>query len=508
MVGIRNTLDENQLVFSPNATDAEIDPEMSLVIYDENDNVIREIKLAEVNKPELQIGETAAYFGYLERVYIYDDAGNHVIDGNGEYAIRERIYHEPTLAQGDTYLIENGELVIYQAADNSYFGKGVITASQNVLTVPRKSFAIVSRNDEISSLLANGVKVRVQYNLVGEFADVTDALGCADALVLDGDWCEYYDSESYYTTRAPRTLIGQKADGTICLLTMDGRQPEKNFYGTNQQEIDTVLEQLNITDAFLLDGGGSSTFFVRENNKFVIKNSPSDGHQRSVSNGFLIVTDKDESVKLSKIEPQQTAAKFYIDTEKVDERVSKVYLQIDDSNLVPFIDGEVTIARLDSNTEYNYVLYYRTLAGDVIPTTNIGAFKTLKVVPSVSLGEFTSDEDYLYPKIVVDDPDKALLMARITVNNKKYNFDLDDDTKQIKISIPNDATSIDCVINYAYQLGDKEEIVEGELRLNYELPSQGEPAPIKKGCGAKAVYIVGFGSLALIGVILLKRKQY
>ena len=95
-------------------------------------------------------------------------------------------------------------------------------------------------------------------------------------LVDEGVFAPYYDSESYYTTRAPRTIIGSKADGTICLITMDGRQADLGYYGTNQQEFNAFMKYYGISDAVLLDGGGSSTFFVRENNKFVIKNSPSD----------------------------------------------------------------------------------------------------------------------------------------------------------------------------------------------------------------------------------------
>ena len=38
-----------------------------------------------------------------------------------------------------------------------------------------------------------------------------------------------------------KTPIGQKEDGTICLLTMDGRQQYKNMYGTNQQEFNAFL---------------------------------------------------------------------------------------------------------------------------------------------------------------------------------------------------------------------------------------------------------------------------
>ena len=508
LVGVYNTTEEQQLVFSQNATDAEISPNMSLVVYDENDNVVEKIQLEEVNKPELMTGQTAAYFGYLERVYLYDEYGQPVPNNYDEPTIKERIYHEPTLAIGSRYLIEDGELVIYQAAEGTYYGKGVITADSDVDSVPRNSFAIVSNDDHVNSLLATGVKVRVQFDLVGEFAEVTDALGCANPLVENGEWSDYY-SDAYYTIRAPRTLIGQKADGTISLITMDGRQIDKNFYGTNQEEIDTVLEQLGVTDAYLLDGGGSSTFFVRENNSFVIKNSPSDGHQRSVSNAFLVVTEKDESVKVSDIALTQNSATFTLDTENIDPRVIKAYVEMGEQRY-EFVNGSAVINGLNSNTKYSYLVSYQTRGGEVIPTTTIAAFTTLKQVPTVQLGEFTSDEEYLYPKLIINDPDHALMMARIKVNNRNYNYDLDDDTKVLKIAIPKDATSIDCYVSFAYSLGDRQPNVEGELTLNYALPTgNSTDQPAKGGCSCKSgsVYIMSFGGLALALLILLKRKH-
>ena len=139
---------------------------------------------------------------------------------------------------------------------------------------------------------------------------------------------------------------------------------------------------------------------------------------------------------------------------------------------------------------------------------SIAAFTTLKTVPTVSLGEFTSDEEYLYPKIIVNDPDHAVMMARITVNNKKYNFDLDDDTKVVKIGIPKDATEIKCIIDYAYRLGDDEGIEEGRLELNYQIPVNGEDPSKGCSCSVGAAYIVSLGGLALATLIFIKRKHY
>ena len=66
------------------------------------------------------------------------DLDGTLLNSYGEWAIKERIFHAPTLAEGNTYYVIDGEKVIYQANDNSYYGKGKIT---NV------SYSIVSENN-------------------------------------------------------------------------------------------------------------------------------------------------------------------------------------------------------------------------------------------------------------------------------------------------------------------------------------------------------------------------
>ena len=51
-----------------------------------------------------------------------------------------------------------------------------------------------------------------------------------------------------------------------------------------------IFATLGCTEAINLDGGGSSTFIIRdEEGNFDVKNSPSDGGLRSVANGLMVV---------------------------------------------------------------------------------------------------------------------------------------------------------------------------------------------------------------------------
>lgn len=509
MVGMKNNNDADQTIFSQGSNSTNISANMYLAIYDENDNIIYETELdgnKGVNKETLSDGETSCYFGWLERIYAYDDQGNHILNSYGENLISRRDYHSTALPEGKKYIVVDGERVIYQKAEGTYFGKGVITNVDDLTEVPKNSFAVVTKNPEVEALLAEGVKIRCQFNLIGDFEEATDVLGCSHALVQNGVFCDEYTSEEYYTTRAPRTIVGNKADGTIVLLTMDGRQPEKNMYGTNQQEIDAILEELGVTDAYLMDGGGSSTFFVREDNGFVIKNSPSDGGQRSVSNGFLVVTKRDDTVKLSNIQPTIDGAQFTLDTKAIPENVKDCYIEVQGKK-TKFTNGVAKVDGLTHNTSYNYTLYYETQSNDIIPTTTSAKFTTLKTTPQITFGEFRVTEDYVYPSITINDPDKAFQIVSCKLGNKTVFVDLDDPTAEIKIKRPNSDEEFTVTVTYSYRLGDGQELVEKVYTYEHSLPTQPEPETNKKGCGAGAIYISTMIAACGAVAILLKKNH-
>lgn len=81
----------------------------------------------------------------------------------------------------------------------------------------------------------------------------------------------------------PRTLIGQKKDGTHIWVVADGRGKNDSTGLTADQSAQVMLD-LGCHVAMNCDGGGSSTMVV--NGK--VKNSPTDGSERSVSSAFII----------------------------------------------------------------------------------------------------------------------------------------------------------------------------------------------------------------------------
>ncbi|MCL6602668.1 MAG: phosphodiester glycosidase family protein [Paenibacillus sp.] len=82
--------------------------------------------------------------------------------------------------------------------------------------------------------------------------------------------------------RAPRTVMGKYKDDQLLVMVADGYN-ENGSSGATLEEIQNKLYGMGVTDAYNLDGGGSSSLIF--NGKVV--NKPSDGILRSVPTNFL-----------------------------------------------------------------------------------------------------------------------------------------------------------------------------------------------------------------------------
>jgi len=81
--------------------------------------------------------------------------------------------------------------------------------------------------------------------------------------------------------RHPRTAIGLSSDRRTVFLVVVGGRGRRASVGADGQELAWLMAQLGAWQALNLDGGGSSTMWLRGTG---IINSPSDGSERSVLN--------------------------------------------------------------------------------------------------------------------------------------------------------------------------------------------------------------------------------
>ncbi|MFD1630267.1 phosphodiester glycosidase family protein [Pseudopedobacter beijingensis] len=122
--------------------------------------------------------------------------------------------------------------------------------------------------------------------------NIQEAIGGRVVLLKDGLPVSQADKRL-----EPRTCIGVNKEGTkVYMLVVDGR----NFHysnGMNYDDLAKFMKALGAYQSINLDGGGSSTFFVRNTpsfdaGRFMIRNWPTDngGKERSVANGLIIVS--------------------------------------------------------------------------------------------------------------------------------------------------------------------------------------------------------------------------
>ncbi|HEV2901912.1 MAG TPA: phosphodiester glycosidase family protein [Gaiellaceae bacterium] len=138
----------------------------------------------------------------------------------------------------------------------------------------------------VEAVTADTVSVRLV--LRPEWRDVPEALGGGPELIRQGRpiFRPNEDFGTYHLNRRhPRTAVGQRSDGRIVMLVVDGRRPGYSSGMTNF-ELAQTMARLGVVTASALDSGGSSTMaFGGE-----LLSRPSDsGGERLVSEALLVM---------------------------------------------------------------------------------------------------------------------------------------------------------------------------------------------------------------------------
>lgn len=100
--------------------------------------------------------------------------------------------------------------------------------------------------------------------------DTPTLLASGPMLVMDGEEIEQVD-QAFTQNRHPRTAVGLTDDGRLLMVVVDGRTSEA--HGMTTQELAELMAVLGATSAMNLDGGGSSTAWIKTRG---VVNHPSD----------------------------------------------------------------------------------------------------------------------------------------------------------------------------------------------------------------------------------------
>ena len=172
-------------------------------------------------------------------------------------------------------------------------GTVITQASGGNTPIPRDGAVLVAHGSQAAKLIEEAPPpTRVVAHLVlrpdWTAAGITDALGGGPVIVRNGR-AVYTAGEDFLPSqiapRDPRTGVGQRRDGKIVLVAVDGRQPGYSV-GLTNFELAQALVRFGAVTGSALDSGGSTT--IAFDGKLL--NRPSDpGGERAVAETLAVM---------------------------------------------------------------------------------------------------------------------------------------------------------------------------------------------------------------------------
>ncbi|MGN1478474.1 MAG: phosphodiester glycosidase family protein, partial [Acutalibacteraceae bacterium] len=240
------------------------------------------VTTADLNRDDVVV--QVAYKDMQNEEYGMDKLSNMVACANQKYSdpsnpqFISEYYSVVSACNGDGYNMTTGE------------PSGVFIMGGNV-----KKDWVMSSNPVFLAILKDGTAV---IDNTQEAWDACKEAGIQEAidifgsnLVWDGKDVTANASGSYNTDRHSRTMVGITEDGKLVICVLDGRQ-EPFSCGGSMHELAQIMIEAGCVRAFNLDGGGSTTFMAKNEgtDDCVVVNRPSDGSERSISNGLIIAS--------------------------------------------------------------------------------------------------------------------------------------------------------------------------------------------------------------------------
>lgn len=181
--------------------------------------------------------------------------------------------------------INGGAFSDISASGQKWAGNGAIPGgfviSSGVVVYPKEN---VNKYD-IQNVVAF---TREGKLIVGDYCiNDLEALGVTEAMcfrppsiIIDG---VYQITDKLQDGTNPRTAIGQKADGTVVLLVIDGRT--LSMPGATLYDVQQIFKDLKVVNAGNLDGGYSSTMYF---NGEIINSPNAWSGERTVATAFIV----------------------------------------------------------------------------------------------------------------------------------------------------------------------------------------------------------------------------
>ncbi len=199
------------------------------------------------------------------------------------------------------YAFRGGSGQVDSEGDYTYFFSGTVASTRagTANEKPSSGQVYIAVSSSLSTTLAVGTYVKLNTAITQpDWKDVQNAVGFKQAVLVNGDseFVKGLSASSTATTQVAdmsysycqkhRTAIGFKEDGTPVFLVIDY---SGNSYGASYYEIAEQLKALGCVNGFVLDGGGSSTMIIRNDDGTYTNAFIGEGtNGRSVGNAIIL----------------------------------------------------------------------------------------------------------------------------------------------------------------------------------------------------------------------------
>ena len=186
-----------------------------------------------------------------------------------------------------------GATVNMKVKDESEKGNTIIPKEGYVLSgsgMAEEFLSSLSVGDEVK------VRCAVRFNGITG-GRVKQALGGCPIILSGGNVLDTDNVLDHLSMAQPRTAVGYNEEGNkIVMLVADGRSSIS--VGPISKVLAGMMKYTGCSEALNFDGGGSSELYVKG---LGIRNVPSDGYERRVTNGLYVSTDSPSDGQIARI---------------------------------------------------------------------------------------------------------------------------------------------------------------------------------------------------------------
>ena len=190
-----------------------------------------------------------------------------------EVSLQAKKYNALAAVNGSFFDMVLGNPVCYLRIEGEEVG--INTAPKNGDTTQRKYY-------QYATLCLDGDSMAFVVPDADRFHERTlpypDVMTAGPMLIIDSGIVMQRNDRNFITNRHNRTAVGQRADGTVVIVVVDGRH-KGHAEGMSIPQLSQMMLWMGCRNAINLDGGGSTTFYFDSDafdNKDGVMNYPSD----------------------------------------------------------------------------------------------------------------------------------------------------------------------------------------------------------------------------------------